>query len=300
MMGPSLERIPRTMRHSLRAALLALPLLTVPMLTAPARAQPAGEVVARVNGKPITTADVAEAMQGLPEEYRGMPQQVLYPLLLDQLISQRVIADAARASGVADSEGFKRRMARAEEEVLVQTFVGQRLESTVTDTALRERYRTEVTDKPASFRVCARHILVPTEAAAREAIAEITRGADFATVARARSTDGSRAQGGDLGCFGREEMVAPFAEAAYALAPGQMTPQPVQTQFGFHVIKVERREETAKPTFEQAAPQLRRELAESSVNALVEQLRGQAQIERLDQPARPPVDAAPPPPPARR
>jgi peptidyl-prolyl cis-trans isomerase C len=286
------------MRPTLRAALLALPLLATPAAAqTPAAAAP--EVLARVNGAPITTADVAEAIERLPEEYRAMPVPVLQPLLLDQLISQRVLADAARAAGTADDEAFKRRMARAEEEALVQTFVGKRLDGALSEQALRERYRSEVEQKPAAFRVCARHILVPTEAAAREAIAELGRGGDFAAIARARSTDGSRAQGGDLGCFGREEMVAPFAEAAFALPPGQTTPAPVQTQFGWHVIRVDRREEQARPSFEQAAGQLRRDLAESTVNALVEQLRGQARIERLDQPARPPVDAAPPPP-ARR
>jgi peptidyl-prolyl cis-trans isomerase C len=289
------------MRNAFRAALLALPLTaTLPAVQPVAQPAP-DEVLARVNGKPITAAEVAEAMQGLPEEYRAMPQQMLLPLLLDQLISQRVIADAARAAGTAEAEAFKRRMARAEEEALVQTFIGARLESTLTEPALRERYRTEIAEKPTAFRVCARHILVATEAVAREAITEITRGADFATVARARSSDGSRAQGGDLGCFSRDEMVAPFAEAAFTLPPGQMTQAPVQTQFGWHVIRVERREEQARPSFEQAAPQLRREMAETTVNALVEQLRGQARIERLDQPARPAIDAAPPPaPPARR
>jgi peptidyl-prolyl cis-trans isomerase C len=298
------------MRKTLYAGLLALPLAAPPawspaLAQAPAQPPQAAtedQVLARVNDRPITVADVAAAAQGLPEEYRGMPQAMLMPLLLDQLISQRVIADAARAAGVDRTDSFRRRMARAEEETLAQTYVGERLEAVLTEDALRARFKAEVTDKPAAFRVCARHILVASEADARAAIAEIGRGADFAAVARARSSDGSRAQGGDLGCFGREEMVAPFAEAAFALPPGQMSQNPVQTQFGWHVIRVERREEQAKPSFEQAAPQLRRELAETSINALVEQLRGQAKIERLDQPPpapRPALDATPPPP-ARR
>jgi len=298
------------MRHCLRAGLLALPLFAAPAFAQapatppapPAATSPEQQVLARVNGKPITLGDVAEAVEGLPAEYRGMPQAMLVPLLLDQLISQRVIADAARSAGVDRTDSFRRRMARAEEEALAQAYVGQRLETQLTDQALRARYQAEIADKPAAFRVCARHILVRSEAEAKAAFAELQRGADFAAVAREKSTDGSRAQGGDLGCFGREEMVAPFAEAAFALPPGQVTPEPVQTQFGWHVIKVERREEQPRPSFEQAAPQLRRDLAEASINAMVEQLRGQANIERLDQPPpapRPALDAAPPPP-ARR
>lgn len=301
------------MRHSLRAGLLALPLLAAPAFAQappaqppasaapPAAAAPAPDqqVLARVNGKPITLGDVAEAAQTLPEEYRAMPQAMLVPLLLDQLISRRLVADAGRAAGIEQTEAFKRRMAKAEDEALTQTFISQKLDGVLTDAALRARYQTEIADKPADFKVCARHILVASEADAKAAIEEISKGADFAAVARARSSDGSRNQGGDLGCFSKEEMVAPFAEAAFALPPGQVSASPVQTQFGWHVIKVDRREEQPKPTFEQAMPQLRRELAEATINSLVEQLRGQAQIERLDQPARPALDATPPPP-ARR
>lgn len=306
MMGFPQERTLEPMRVHLCAGLLALSLAAAPAMAetaAPADAPPDQQVLATVNDRPITLADVADAVEGLPEEYRGMPQAVLAPLLLDQLISQRVVADAARAAGIDRSEPFRRRMARTEEAALAQAYVSQRLETLLTDQALRALYQTEIADKPAGFRVCARHILVRTEAEAKAAITEIGRGADFATVAKDRSTDGSRAQGGDLGCFGKEDMVAPFAEAAFALQPGEVTPAPVQTQFGWHVIKVERREDLPKPSFEQAAPRLRRELAEASINAIVEQLRSAAKVERLDQPPvrRPAVDAAPPPPaPARR
>lgn len=290
------------MSHSFRAGLLALSLLAAP-IAAPAQAPPAApadqQVLARVNGKPITLADVAEATEALPPEYRGMPPAVLTPLLLDQLISRRVVADAARAAGIAETEAYRRRMAKAEEDALTQTFISGKLDSLLTDAALRARYRAEVVDKPAAFRVCARHILVASAADATAAIDELAKGGDFAAIARARSSDGSRARGGDLGCFSKEEMVAPFAEAAFALAPGQTSASPVETQFGWHVIRVDRREEQPKPTFEEALPQLRREMAEAAVNSLIEQLRGQATIERLDLPPRPALDATPPAP-ARR
>lgn len=305
MMAPFQERT-LSMRHCLRAGLLALPLLAAPALAqAPPPAAPASppspdqQVLARVNGRPITRADVAEAAETLPAEYRAMPPAVLAPLLLDQLISRRVVADAARASGIEQSDAFRRRIAKAEDEALTQTFISQKLDQVLTDAALRARYQTEIADKPAAFRVCARHILVGSEADAKAAIEEIAKGADFAAVARARSSDGSRAQGGDLGCFSRDEMVAPFAEAAFALPPGQVSASPVQTQFGWHVIKVDRREDQPKPSYEQAQPQLRRELAEAAVNQLVEQLRAAATIERLDEAPRPALDATPPPP-ARR
>lgn len=301
------------MRQTLTAANLAAGLLAAALLQAvpalaqaPAPAAPpanaADQVLARVNGAPITLADVADAAQGLPDEFRSMPPQMVFPILLDQLISQRVVADAARAAGLDKDAAHRRRMARLEEETLSQAFVQARLESVLTEDAIRAKYQAEIASQPASFRVCARHILVREQAAAAAIIAELNQGGDFAAIAAARSTDGSRAQGGDLGCFGREEMVAPFAEAAFTTAPGTITAQPVQTQFGWHVIKVERREETPRPTLEQATPQLRRAMAETAVNGIVEGLRNAATIERLDQPPaapRPALDAAPPPP-ARR
>jgi peptidyl-prolyl cis-trans isomerase C len=280
------------------AAALAMPTLAFSQAAPP----DPGQVLARVNGNPITFADLSDAAQGLPEEFRGMPPQLVFPILLDQLISQRVVADAARAQGLDKDAGHRRRMARLEEETLSQAFVQQRLDGVLTESALRAKYQAEIASQPASFKVCARHVLVREEAAARAVIAELEQGGDFAAIASARSTDGSRAQGGDLGCFAREEMVAPFAEAAFTTEPGAFTKQPVQTQFGWHVIRVERREEQPRPTFEQATPQLRRAMAETAVNGIVEGLRNAATIERLDQPAapaRPPLDAAPPPP-ARR
>lgn len=290
------------MRQILTAAVVAAG-LAAPMLALAQGAPPdPAQVLARVNGNPITFADVADAAQGLPEEFRGMPPQLVFPILLDQLISQRVVADAARAHGLDKDEAHRRRMARLEEENLSQAFVQQRLDGVLTESALRAKYQAEIASQPSSFKVCARHVLVREEAAARAVITELEQGGDFAAIATARSTDGSRAQGGDLGCFGREEMVAPFAEAAFTTEPGTFTRQPVQTQFGWHVIRVERREEQPRPSFEQATPQLRRAMAETAVNGIVEGLRNQATIERLDQPAapaRPPLDAAPPPP-ARR
>jgi peptidyl-prolyl cis-trans isomerase C len=129
--------------------------------------------------------------------------------------------------------------------------------------------------------VRARHILVKTEAEAKEVIAALAAGADFAELAKKRSIDPSAQQNdGDLGFFRRDTMVEPFAEAAFALEPGQTTREPVRTQFGWHVIRVEERR-TVAPTFEEKEPELKEQVARETINALVAELRAKAKVERF-------------------
>ena len=171
----------------------------------------------------------------------------------------------------------------------------------MTDEAIRARYDQEASRRQGEPEVRARHVLVPTETAAREAMAEISRGADFAEVAKRRSTGPGAQQGGDLGFFKRGDMVPEFAEAAFALQPGQVSATPVRSPFGWHVIKVEEQRAAAAPSFEDAKPQLQRQMLEEGVEAMVQRVRSAAKIERLDSAAAPAPagslldNAAPPP-----
>ena len=128
-------------------------------------------------------------------------------------------------------------------------------------------------------RARASHILVKTEKEAKEVIAEVSKpGADFAQVARARSTGPSGRNGGDLGFFGRGQMVKPFSDAAYALEPNQITQTPVRTQFGWHVIKVVAKRPVPVPSFADAEEQLRREASQKAIADLVKDLRGKTAV----------------------
>ncbi|MFQ3623169.1 MAG: peptidylprolyl isomerase [Acetobacteraceae bacterium] len=271
-------------RHRLRALLLATVLLAAPPPLA-AQLQPAATagdpVVARVDGVEIRLSHVTEAARRLPEQVRGMPPQILYPLLVDQMISEAVVTQAGRRAGLNEAPEVRAQLARLEDQLVQQALVGREIEAKVTESSLRERYRREIADRPAEAEVRARHILVQTESEARSVIAELGRGADFAELARARSRGPGAAEGGDLGFFRRDEMPEAFAEAAFALAPGAVAREPVRTQFGWHVIKVEARRDQPRPTFEEAEPELRRAASEEVVQALIERLRGQARIERF-------------------
>ena len=276
------------------------PAPAAPPAAAPTPATPPGDtVVARVDGDPITLADLTVAARELPEELRAAPPNVLYPLLLDQLIAGRAVTAAARRAGLDRDDAVRARIRRAEEQELQQAWLTAEIGSRVTDAAVRARYDQQIANRPAEEEVHARHILVPTESEARTALAEIRGGADFTAVAQRMSTGPGSREGGDLGFFRRGDMVPEFAEAAFALQPGQVS-EPVRSPFGWHVIKVEERRRAAPPSFEDAATAIRQQLLEAEVQAAVARARDGVRVERfnLDGSAPRPTDSAEPPAPA--
>jgi peptidyl-prolyl cis-trans isomerase C len=267
-------------------------------------------LLARVDGQEVRMSDVvAVASEVLPPELRGVPPATLMQMLppevsrqlVDRAITERALVAAARGAGLDRDEEVKRRMRRAEDQELQQALLTREVGSKVTDEAIRARYDQEAAKRQGEPEVHARHILVATEAAAKDALAEVAKGADFAEVAKRRSTDPGGKQGGDLGFFKRGDMVPEFAEAAFALQPGQVSAAPVKSPFGWHVIKVEERRAASAPSFEEAKPQIQRQMLEEGVEAMVQRVRAAAKVERLDSAAAPvPAgslldNAAPPP-----
>ena len=307
-------------RPALLAACLASPFVAgvrpAPAQTAaPAAAAAAAEdpLLARVDGQEVRMSDVAAvASEVLPPELRSVPPGALLRMLppdvsrqlVDRAITERALVSAARAAGLDRDEEVRRRIRRAEEQELQQALLTREVGGKVTDDAIRARYDQETAKRQGEPEVHARHILVPMEEAAREAMAELARGADFSEVAKRRSTGPGAEQGGDLGFFKRGDMVPEFAEAAFALQPGQVSAAPVRSPFGWHVIKVEERRAAAAPPFEDAKPQIQRQMLSEGVEAMVQRIRSAAKIERLDTPAAPAPagtlldNAAPPPSPA--
>jgi peptidyl-prolyl cis-trans isomerase C len=261
---------------------------------------PGDPVVARVDGEAITLSEVMAMARALPEELRGAPPQVVMPLILDQLISSRAIVGAARRAGLDRDPAIQARIRRAEEQELAQALIGREVASRVDEAAIRRRYDRDLGGRAAEEEVHARHILVATESEAREALREVRGGADFAAVATRRSTGPGAREGGDLGFFKRGDLVPEFAEAAFALQPGQVSENPVRTPFGWHVIRVEERRTAPPEPFEEARDRIRQQLFEEEVNATVERIRATARIERfnMDGSAERPTDRAEPPAPA--
>ena len=263
---------------------LSLGLLALSLPVHAQQAAPSEDpVVAVVDGTDVRRSEVEAIARSLPEQYRQVPLPQIYGMLLDRAIDFRLLSNAAEDQDLADDPEVQAALAQARAGVLRDAYVRQRIEAETTDDRLRARYE-EIKDNEefSQEEVHARHILVGSEAEAAEVITALEGGSDFETLARERSVDPSaRSNSGDLGFFRREQMVPEFAEAAFALQPGEHTKEPVQSQFGWHVIEVlERREGT--PTFEETAPRLRQEMAREVVLALVADLRADAEIQRFN------------------
>ncbi len=281
---------------------------------APVPAAPPGvtmpdAVIARIEGEPVRLSDVlATAADVMPPEMRSLPPDALLGMippeamrqLIDRTITDRALVIAARRAGLDRDPEVRARLARAEAQELTQTLLQREVLPRVTDATIRARYDRDQGNAQAEEEVRARHILVPTEAEARTALADLNRGQSFEDVARRMATGPGTREGGDLGWFKRGDMVPPFAEAAFALQPGQLSSAPVRTQFGWHVIRVDERRRTQGPSFDDAKEQLRQALLQEEVAAAVERLRGSVRIERIEAPPLPagPLVGTPPPAPA--
>ena len=250
---------------------------------APARAQTAdSSVVARVNGEAITNTDMAMFHESLPAEYRQVPLETLYGQLLEGLIERKLLVMAARDAGLSDDETVKQRLAFAKDDILQEAYVGRLLNAEISDQRLRTAYQALVASHAGNEEVHARHILLDSEEDARAVIAELAAGADFAEMAQQHSTGPSGPNGGDLGYFPHGQMVPAFADAAFALETGAITTDPVQTQFGWHVIKLEDRRPTAPPSFEAVEAELHNGEVQTILIDLMERLRAGAAITRFD------------------
>ncbi len=276
----------------------AAPAAAAPAPAAAPGAPAADPIVAKVNDHVIRQSDVKAAAETLPENARGMPAQVLLPMLLDQVIDGQALLIEARKMGLDKDPVVSRQMSDASDRALQSALIGREVGPTLTDAAVRARYDRDIAGKPGEEEVRARHILVADEADAKKIIAELKKGGDFAALAKKYSTDPGGAQGGDLGFFRKEEMVPEFASAAFAMKPGEVSQVPVHTQFGWHVIKLEERRTAPPPSFEQSRDQLRQKMIQEGVTAAIAKARAEVKIERFNMDGSVPkaTDTAVPPP----
>ena len=285
-----------------RTSMLAL-ILAVGAMAAPAMAQdaaPAAEapaavspdtVVATVGGEPITEADLSFAAEDLTQELSQMPPEQRKPFLLRVLIDMKVMAKAGQDAGMAETPLFQRRLAYLEDRALRRAYFDDTIANSVTEEAVRAEYDKFVADFVPADEIRASHILVPTEEEANAVKAELDGGADFATLAKGKSIDPGAANGGDLGFFGPGMMVAPFEAAAFALTDVGQVSAPVQSQFGWHVIRLEEKRQSSAPAFEQVAAQLQQQLLMSTFDETVASLMAGVAIDIPDAALKAAVDS---------
>ncbi len=264
------------MRRLLLPLLLGLSATTTTALAGPA----AGDVVATVNGAPLYRWEVAMMHQALPPRFRNLPLERLFDQLVDRMIDRRLVTQAARRVGLHEKPEVKARIVFQSDEVLWQEYLKIAVEGEISETSLHQAYDAMVAKQAPKLEVHARHILVKEQEEARDIIKKLNGGAGFAEMARRHSTGPSGPKGGDLGYFGKSQMVPPFAEAAFAMEPGNYSQTPVQTRFGWHIILVEDRRQKPAPSFAESAPELKAELSRGLVAERVAELRKGAQVTR--------------------
>lgn len=240
--------------------------------------EPVGTVLATVNGKEITDADVTALYETLPAQYRQAPKEMLEQQLLDQLVSMTVIGQAAEQDNMAGQAEFQERLDTVRDQLLQEFYLKEKIEEMVTDEVVRAEYDKFAADFGPADEVSARHILLKDEQEASDVIKLLDDGGDFAELAKEYSTGPSGPAGGDLGYFTKDSMVPEFAEVAFELPAGEYTKTPVKTQFGYHVIKVEDKRKTQPPAFEEKEAEIRGEKTNSMVTELIDELKAAASI----------------------
>ncbi|WP_415715232.1 peptidylprolyl isomerase [Roseibium sp.] len=265
------------------AQALAVSILALSLGSTSLAAQEPDDVVAKVGDVEITEADIAFAARDLGQELQRVPPAQWRQVLLDVVVDMELMAQAARKDGLDQDPEFKKQLAHLEMRALRNAYLAQKVQGGITDEDLQKAYDEQFADFEGAEEINARHILVKEKAEAEAIVKELEGGADFAELAREKSTGPSGPNGGDLGFFGKGQMVKPFEDAVFALEKGEFTKEPVETQFGWHVIKLEDTRKQEKPPLEAVGDQLRQGLIRDRYEEIMAGLKNDIGVEILDQ-----------------
>lgn len=275
-------------RTLMAGALTASILAVSPVLAAEDGAK--DPVVAEVDGAAIHRSDLeilkVEMSRQMPQ-IQTMPMEALFSGLVQRAVDGQLLKNAAKKANLESDPEVLKQLEEIKAELAQRAYLQRAVEARLGDKELKAAYDKFLADNPPHEEVHARHILVPDEAKAKEIIKKLDDGADFAKLAESESTGPSGPRGGDLGYFGKGDMVPEFAEAAFAMKAGEYTKAPVKTQFGFHVIKVEDKRMSTPQTFDEVKEQLKAEQTQAAVTAVLEELRVGAKVKLFDMDGKP-------------
>jgi peptidyl-prolyl cis-trans isomerase C len=263
------------------------------------QAEDADQVVARANGVDIRASDLAYAEEEIGGNMPNMPPQQKHDYLITYLADVIVLSQTAEQQKLGERPDVKRRLAFDRNRLLMEALLQDAARAAVSDEAEHKVYDEAVKQMPAEEEVHARHILLPTEDEAKAVLADLKKGGDFAAAAKEKSKDPAAAEGGDLGYFTKDQMVPEFSAVAFKLGKGELS-EPVKTQFGWHIIKVEDKRIKPTPSFDQVKTQIDNYIAHRAQAALVDKLRSGANIVRLDQPPAAPSSSLNPAAPSKK
>ena len=264
-----------------RASVAAASLLVLSFLAPPVAAEekPAGNpVVAIVNGEEIHLSILVEL---LPEQYREN-MDTFYPMALQQAVDIVLLRQAAERAIPPDDAEVQKKVDELRKQIVFQTHLSRELKKRMIEEAVEAAYQDYVAANPPVEETRARHILMDTEAEAQAIVIELKGGADFAALAEERSFGPSAPQGGDISYFTDDRVVEPFAKAAAAIKPGEFGTTPVQTQFGWHIIKVEDRRMREPASLEAVREEIEKRIERDVLTDLVAAERNAAELEFFD------------------
>lgn len=265
------------MKHTISTAVF----VAATMLGAMAVYAQTAAPIAKVNGLEITPDELRFAEAEIGSELAGVPSESRRRVLVEYLIEAHLMAQAAEKAQLASGPSFDSRMKYYRMRALRDAFFETKVRDNVGEEAAKTLYEDRVKSIPVQQEVRARHILVKTEDEAKKLAKDIAGGADFAELAKKHSQDAGGEGGGDLGYFTRGQMVKSFDEAVFVLEKGKVS-APVQTEFGWHLIKVEDKRDRQPPAFEEVKDQITASLIQAKLQSTVQEMRGAAKIEILD------------------
>lgn len=267
-----------TVRRAALAATIAGSFAGTAALAQEQATDPAG-VVAKVGEDTVTEADIAFASQDFSEQLSQVPPTQWRKVLTDVVVDMKVLANAAEAAGIADEDGFKRQVEFLTMRALRNAYLAREIEGKVSEEAVQAAYDKEFADYAGEEERKASHILLKSKEEAEAVIAELDGGRDFAELAKEKSTGPSGPNGGDLGYFTRGRMVPEFEKAAFELEVGKHSSEPVETQFGWHVIKIEDARKQPAPDLADVRDRLRQQLLRARYSEVLEELKAKTTIE---------------------
>ncbi len=244
------------------------------------------QVRATVDGEEITQADVEGFIAQLAPQVQAAPRAQIEPAVVEQLVNSKLIVRMAKAAGIEQDDDYKNELAAISLRILQNVYLRKQIDARLTDERLQKLYDEFVAANPPADQVRASHILVESKEEAQAIVERVKGGDDFADVAREKSTGPSASSGGDLGYFERGQMVPTFSDAAFALEVDEIS-EPVQTQFGWHVIKVTDRRQAPAPTLDEMRGELSQQLTNDIVDEIIDGARGNAKIVLFDAEGKP-------------
>ena len=238
-------------------------------------------IVANVNKENISLETMIHAMNELPPEIQSQPFMSYYEELLERVIDIKLIAQEGKKINLEEEPSVKAAIDFVTEKVLMQAFLSKYVQENISEESLKTSYNNFTADKTSREEIKASHILLDTQNEAVEVIKMLNNGDDFAELAKEKSTGPSGPSGGDLGWFKRGQMVPPFENTAFSLSQNEISQKPIQTQFGWHVIKVFDKRIPDAPSYENMRSNLIKDLERKIVSKKIQNLRNNALIEKL-------------------